>query len=57
MDERTVKTAKKARNAYARKWRKENPDKVREINLRYWARRAEREEAAQKEQTEVQNDG
>lgn len=43
--------ARAARNAYARKWRKNNPDKVRANNERYWIRRAEREaaEAAEKE--------
>ena len=53
--------AKKAKadyqKTYMKKWRAKNPDKVRENNLRYWARRAEREAAAQKEQEEVQNDG
>ena len=56
MDESAVKAAKKARNEYARKWRAENPDKVREANLRYWARRAEREAAAQQEYEEVRAD-
>ena len=36
-------TAKKARNAYARKWRAKNKDKVKAANERYWLRRAERE--------------
>lgn len=38
--------ARNARNAYARQWRAKNKDRVRENNLRYWARRAEREAAA-----------
>ena len=40
--------AKKARNAYARKWRAENKDKVKAANERYWLRRAEREMEQQK---------
>ena len=37
------KAAKAARAAYQRNWRKRNPDRVREINERYWMRRAEKE--------------
>ena len=33
---------KAVRAEYYRKWRKKNPDKVREINTRYWQRRADR---------------
>lgn len=36
-------TAKEARAAYQRNWRRKNPEKVREINERYWMRRAEKE--------------
>lgn len=32
-----------ARNAYAREWRANNRDKVRQYNEGYWARKAERE--------------
>jgi len=32
--------ARKARNAYQRQWAKNNPDKVKEINRRYWERKA-----------------
>ena len=45
--------AKAARAAYQREWRRKNPDKVREINNRYWLRRAEKElirRAAEKEE-------
>lgn len=35
--------ARDARNAYARKWRSENKDKVKAANMRYWAKRAKRE--------------
>lgn len=31
--------ARQARNSYQRDWRKKNPEKVRAINERYWARR------------------
>lgn len=37
------KQAREARNAYAREWRAKNPEKVRQININYWARKAERE--------------
>lgn len=32
--------AKAARNAYKRKWAKENPDKVRAQQERYWNKKA-----------------
>lgn len=32
--------AREKRNAYMRKWRAENPDKVRRNNERYWERKA-----------------
>ncbi len=32
--------ARQARNAYAREWRARNPDKVRQYNSTYWARKA-----------------
>lgn len=34
------KLALKAQAAYVRKWRKRNPEKVREINKRYWIKKA-----------------
>jgi len=34
--------ARQARNQYIRAWRARNTDKVRETNLKYWERRAER---------------
>lgn len=49
MDDETKKAAAEARNAYARRWRAANKDKVRANNERYWMRRAEREAAANKE--------
>lgn len=35
-------TPEEARRAYLREWKKAHPDKVREYNARYWAKRAER---------------
>ena len=29
-----------AKRAYMREWRRKNPDKVREINRRYWEKKA-----------------
>lgn len=37
--------ALEARRAYKRKWARDNRDKVREAQQRYWERRAEREAA------------
>ena len=36
--------AREARNAYKRKWAKENPDKVKAANRRYWERKAQEAE-------------
>ena len=41
--------AKEARRAYKRKWARENPDKIRAQQERYWSKRAEADAAAQKE--------
>lgn len=46
--------AREIRNEYMRQYRKKNPDKVREINKRYWERKAEREQEEQED--EHQND-
>lgn len=43
MDEK----AKQARAAYQKKWRQENPDKVRRIFERYWTKKAEEREKEQ----------
>lgn len=32
--------AKAARNAYAKEWRRKNPDKVKAANARYWGKKA-----------------
>lgn len=41
-----TEAARAAKREYQRKWRQENPDKVRAATERYWQRRAEREAAA-----------
>jgi hypothetical protein len=38
--------AKEARRAYKRKWQRENRDKVKEYQTRYWNKKAEQAEAA-----------
>ena len=43
--------AKKAAREYMRKWRRENKDKVKQYNERYWAKKA-REANGQDEQRE-----
>lgn len=55
MTESEKKAAVEARNAYAREWRKKNPDKVRANNKAYWMRRVAKEEAARKEAGEGKN--
>ena len=40
-----------ARRAYKRKWAKENPDKVKAQQERYWEKRAEQEAAAEAKPT------
>lgn len=39
--------AKEARRAYKRKWQRENPDKVKQYQEKYWSRKAQ--EAAEAE--------
>lgn len=56
MDANEKKLAAEARNAYARKWRAANPDKVRANNANYWLRRAAKE-AARKEAEQERKDG
>lgn len=48
IDIETMEKAKEARRAYQRAWRAANPDKVRDSNMRYWAKRAQREADAVK---------
>lgn len=35
---------KKARNEYYQRYRAKNPEKIREINIRYWMKQADKEE-------------
>ena len=37
--------ARKARNKYHKEWAARNPDKVKEINRRFWERKAQAEAA------------
>lgn len=39
--------AKEARRAYKRKWQRENRDKVKEYQTRYWNKKAEQQEQAE----------
>lgn len=41
--------ARKARNQYHREWRAKNKEKVKEINARYWAKRAAQMERNEQE--------
>ena len=48
MNETSIKTemseeAKATKREYERRWRQENPDRVREIKRRYWEKRALRQ--------------
>ena len=45
MTEEQLELAREAKNRYQREWRARNRDRVRESNLRYWAKSA----AAEKE--------
>ena len=44
-----------ARREYQKRWRKANKDKIREINRRYWERRAAK--MAEEAQSEQKKDG
>jgi len=46
MTAKDQEAARKARNAYQREWRKKNPEKVKQINERYWLRRIQASEAS-----------
>ena len=46
MNDQEKQLAAEARNAYARKWRAANKDKVRASNNKYWLRKAAREAAS-----------
>lgn len=52
-DEKMTELAKKIKNERAREWARKNKDKVREINKRYWLKRAKKVlEERQKEMEE-----
>lgn len=38
-----IEAKRKYQRAYMKKWREQNPERVKENNLRYWLRRAARE--------------
>ena len=44
--------AKEARRAYRRNWAKNNPDKVRAAQARYWERKAAEQAAAEKKEAQ-----
>ena len=47
MNEKEKRIAAEARNAYARRWRAANPEKVRANNANYWLRKAKKEKDAE----------
>lgn len=47
-EEKAAEAARAIQREYMRRWRKENPEKVRAINRNYWIRRAMRELEEQK---------
>ena len=49
--EEEIKAAKKAHAEYNRQYRAKNPEKMREIRIRYWAKRAAKNAAAKEERT------
>jgi hypothetical protein len=55
MTEAAREAAKEARRQYKRQWAKNNPEKVRAQQERYWAKRAAAQaEQANQEQTETE---
>lgn len=50
-------TPEEVRRAYLREWKKAHPDKVREYNARYWAKRAERMAQERTAGREAEKDG
>lgn len=49
-----TEAAKEARRAYKRKWAKENPDKVKAAQERYWTKKAQEAAAEQQEAAPMQ---
>ncbi len=50
MTEKELALAREAQRKWAKEYRKAHPEKIREINARYWLRRALREQAAGEEE-------
>ena len=50
-----IEAKRRYQRAYMKRWRKENPERVRENNLKYWLRRSEREAKEIAKQEEVQD--
>ena len=49
------KTATELRRDYLREWRRRHPEKVRQYNIEYWKRRAEREKGRESNNAETAN--
>lgn len=49
MTDEEIRAAKKAYADYHRQYRAKNPEKIREIRLRYWAKKAAQQAAAREE--------
>ena len=56
MTESELQLIRDARKKWAKEYRKAHPDKIREINNRYWLKRALREQAAAKEEEHGQRE-
>lgn len=51
-EEKTIELAKKLKNEKAKEWARKNKDKVREINKRYWLKKAKEKLAEEKKKEE-----
>lgn len=49
-----TEAAKEARRAYKRKWNRDNPDKVKAAQERYWNKKAQEAAAEQEQEAEPQ---
>lgn len=47
---------KAARNKYYREYRKKNPERMREINRRYWLKKAEKDSKAKRGDTDAEDE-
>lgn len=50
MTEKEIQLVREARRKWAREYRKQHPEKIKEANEKYWLRRALREQAAGEEE-------